>query len=88
MPAETAIHLPKSPAVAVPDVSDLTMLSVPIGWEPIVAPISTVVTAPVSEMLPELVTVPESVRPLVEPVPPTEVTVPVFEVKPDGLLAA
>jgi hypothetical protein len=39
-------------------------------------------------MLPDVVTVPERDRPLVEPVPPTEVTVPVFEVKPDGLLAA
>jgi hypothetical protein len=64
------------------------MESVPITLEPIVAPISTVVTAPVSEMLPEPVTVPDSVRPLVEPLPLTEVTVPVFEVKPDGLVAA
>lgn len=37
----------------------------------------TLETAPPSVMLPEEVTVPESVRPLAEPVPTTEVTVPV-----------
>ena len=43
---------------------------------------------PPSVILPELVTVPERDRPLVEPLPLTEVTVPVFDVKPDGLVAA
>jgi hypothetical protein len=37
---------------------------------------------------PDVVTVPVSVIPLTVPVPPTDVTVPVFEVKPEGLLAA
>lgn len=39
--------------------------------------VATLETAPLSVMLPVDVTVPESVRPLAEPVPATEVTVPV-----------
>ena len=42
---------------------------------------------PPSVKLPELVTVPVKVKPLTVPVPPTEVTVPVLLVNPDGLAA-
>jgi hypothetical protein len=42
---------------------------------------------PPSVKLPELVTVPVNVKPLTVPVPPTEVTVPVLLVNPDGLAA-
>ena len=44
-------------------------------------------SAPPRVSEPEVFTVPVSVMPLTEPVPLTEVTVPVFEVKPDGLVA-
>jgi hypothetical protein len=45
-------------------------------------------SVPPSVSEPDVVTVPLRLSPLTVPVPPTEVTVPVFEVKPDGLLAA
>lgn len=50
-----------------------------------VAPAATDVIEPPSVMLPDEVTVPDRDRPLVEPVPLTEVTVPVFDVYPLGL---
>jgi hypothetical protein len=45
-------------------------------------------SAPPRVSVPEVVTDPVSVMPLTLPAVPTEVTVPVFDVKPDGLLAA
>ena len=39
-------------------------------------------TEPLSVILPDVVTVPDRDRPFAEPVPPTEVTVPVVELVP------
>lgn len=47
-----------------------------------VAPDATDVTEPLSVILPDVVTVPDKDRPFAEPVPPTEVTVPVVELVP------
>jgi hypothetical protein len=44
-------------------------------------------SVPPSVRDPEVVTVPLRLSPLTVPVPPTEVTVPAFDVKPEGLLA-
>ena len=51
-----------------------------------VAPVATEVTEPLRVRSPEVVTVPERLRPLADPVPLTEVTVPVLVVYPAGLL--
>lgn len=87
MPAVTAMQRPTSPTTAVPLVVERGMLRKPIVTPSIVAVVATDVTDPLSVMLPDVVTVPERLRPLAEPVPPTDVTVPVLLVYPDGLLA-
>ena len=53
-----------------------------------VAPDATEVTEPLRVTVPVDVTVPVSVIPLTVPAVATDVTVPVFDVKPDGLVAA
>ena len=78
MPADTAMHLPTSPTAAVPLVVERGILRKPIVTPSIVAVVATDVTEPLSVILPEVVTVPERLKPLAEPVPPTEVTVPVL----------
>ena len=88
IPAVTAMHLPLSVVAAVVVVVERGMFRKPITTPSIVAVVATEVTEPPSVMLPDEVTVPDKDRPLVEPVPPTEVTVPAFDVKPEGLLAA
>jgi hypothetical protein len=54
-----------------------------------VAPDATEVTEPLRVTVPvEVIVPPVRLSPLVEPEVATEVTVPVFDVKPDGLVAA
>ena len=83
----TAIQRPTSATTAVPLVVERGILRKPIVTPSIVAPVATDVTEPLSVRLPEVVTVPERLKPLAEPVPPTLVTVPTLLVYPDGLLA-
>ena len=60
-----------------------------IGSVPVTAEVKlTPVRVPPRVMLPLDVTVPDRDRPLTVPVPLTETTVPTFDVKPDGLVAA
>lgn len=75
-PALIAMHLPMSATTAVPVVVERGMFRKPIVTPSMVAAVATEVTEPLSVILPVLVTVPDKDRPLAEPVPLTEVTVP------------
>jgi hypothetical protein len=83
-PVEGTSSAVRAPPAEVEFVPPLAIGSVPVTCEVSETPESV----PPRVSVPEEVTVPVSVIPLTLPVVPTDVTVPVFEVKPDGLLAA